>query len=530
MTSPSSAPKSQVRRGLPLFGFILLAAAALIPNLTSSLPDRDSGVFLYMGERILQGETPYLDVWDHKGPLIYFINALGVRLQPGGESGIWLLEAVALCATGVALFWGLKAAFGKKAAIVSTALFYGGLVLVLRPGNFTEEYALVFVACALLVLAKTTGAEGTSAAEPGGGNRGVGRWGAFVVGLTVGATLLLRPNLAGTPVVVAVLLTASSATQRGLRTGLVTAGWFALGSLVVIGPTLAFFYLRGGMAAAWDAYIVYNLLYFRSGGSSVSALLEGITALAPGGLPFLGSLGWFLALGGLARPNLRRPAIVVGILALPLEFVLVALAGRGLTHYYIAWLPILAWLCAVLLDRLGRWKLVGRSGTWAVAALAGLGILLPTWVVLRSARQVLVQGPRDATRLTVELSPYPEEILLMWGAEASYNYFSGRPSPSRFVYQYPLYACGYAMPEMVDRLAADIARAQPLIVDTSPTNRRVPPLDPTVRADVLELQEECSLSDEMLSLMDSIWNTYREAGRLPSTGWIVYERRSSDPG
>ena len=36
----------------------------------------DSCVFKQMGLAILSGKTPYLDLFDHKGPVIYFINAL----------------------------------------------------------------------------------------------------------------------------------------------------------------------------------------------------------------------------------------------------------------------------------------------------------------------------------------------------------------------------------------------------------------------------------------------------------------------
>lgn len=538
MTSTSPSPKPVLRRGLVLLVFALLALAALIPNLTSSLPDRDSGVFLYLGGRILQGETPYLDVWDHKGPLIYFINALGVALHPGGEAGIWFLEAVVFFVTGMALYRGLSTAFGKGPAIASTALFFGGLVLVLRPGNFTEEFALVFVACALLVLARTSSsAEGApSSSKIAGEDRGVGRWGALAIGLTVGATLLLRPNLAGTPIVVAAYLAGREFARRGLRGGLAAIRWIGLGATAIVVPMLVFFGARGGLAAAWDAYIRFNLLYLRGGGSSLAGtLVEGLTTLIPAGLPMLAVLGWLLSLIGLLLPrrSWRSPALVVGLVALPVELLLVGVAGRGLTHYYIAWLPILAWLSAAFFDRLSGGKVGfvgGRSVTAAIGLLTAIGLAYPTWVVLRSTLQVVEQGPRDATRWTVELSPYPEEILLMWGAEASYNYFSARPSPSRFVYQYPLYTCGYATPEMVESLAADIKEDRPLIVDTSPTNRRVPPLDPSARAGIPELEEECALSPEMASLMDGIWATYREVGRLPSTGWIVYRHQGSGPG
>ena len=40
-------------------------------------PGGDS-IFMYVAQGILEGEVPYLDRWDHKGPLLYLINAVGL--------------------------------------------------------------------------------------------------------------------------------------------------------------------------------------------------------------------------------------------------------------------------------------------------------------------------------------------------------------------------------------------------------------------------------------------------------------------
>src|SRR5512139_1241248 len=69
---------------------------ALFPNNPGNvtLPSRDSGVFLYVAWRFLSGDIPYRDVWDHKPPLIYFVDALGLTLTPDSLWGVWLLESV----------------------------------------------------------------------------------------------------------------------------------------------------------------------------------------------------------------------------------------------------------------------------------------------------------------------------------------------------------------------------------------------------------------------------------------------------
>ncbi len=83
----------------------LLVAVVLVQYAPAcaKVPGRDAGVFLYIGDRILNGGIPYLDVWDHKPPVIYFINAFGLLVGGGSVWGVWLLEFVALYSA--ALVW-----------------------------------------------------------------------------------------------------------------------------------------------------------------------------------------------------------------------------------------------------------------------------------------------------------------------------------------------------------------------------------------------------------------------------------------
>ena len=90
----------------------LLVAGVLIPNapMCQGIPGRDSGVFLYMGWQILRGRIPYRDVWDHKPPAIYYIDALGLFVGKGSRWGVWILEYLSLCVAMVLGFgsWWLR--------------------------------------------------------------------------------------------------------------------------------------------------------------------------------------------------------------------------------------------------------------------------------------------------------------------------------------------------------------------------------------------------------------------------------------
>ncbi len=118
--------------------------AVLLPASPMNMPyvNRDSGVFLYIGSRLLQGAVPYRDIWDHKPPLIYFLNALGLAFSGGSRWGVWALELGFLFAACFLSLWLIRKAFGPLPAIFSLFLWLVGLTFVLQGGNLTSEYAL----------------------------------------------------------------------------------------------------------------------------------------------------------------------------------------------------------------------------------------------------------------------------------------------------------------------------------------------------------------------------------------------------
>ena len=61
----------------------------------------------------------------------------------------------------------------------------------------------------------------------------------------------------------------------------------------------------------------------------------------------------------------------------------------------------------------------------------------------------------------------PDDSILLWGAETMVNFFSQRKSPTRYVYQLPLYTTGYTSEERILEFLDDIIENQPrLIIDT----------------------------------------------------------------
>ncbi len=65
----------------------------------------DANVYFTMGKGLINGSVPYKDLFDHKGPFLYFIYAIGYLLNNSSFFGVFILQVIAMYIT---LIFGFK--------------------------------------------------------------------------------------------------------------------------------------------------------------------------------------------------------------------------------------------------------------------------------------------------------------------------------------------------------------------------------------------------------------------------------------
>lgn len=423
---------------------------------------RDSGVFLYVGWRILKGELPYRDVWDHKPPVIFYLDALGLGLTGGSRWGVWLVEFVALL---IAAFVGYKIVrkfFGVFPAVLGTFLWLLTLVFVIHGGNLTTEYTLPLQFVALWL------AQGAFRDTP----FSLWRW--FAIGFLGGIAFFTKQTAVGVWVAMALFLIVWRGKHHQVKRLLTESLFFLGGFVAVVAFWVAFFALQGSVGAFWSAAFEYNFVYASvSLSRRLHALLKGPAPLAAVGLLPLAEIGY--GIGGLLLIYQREmvrdalPLIGIGLLDFPIEFVLASLSGRTYDHYYMVTLPVL-----YLFASLTFWVLLvflGKISTLVpplfVLSVGGMFLISSLHLYRGYARWFDYVNQQRPVVETIKLKTSPGDKILLWGAETTINFFTQRVSPSRFVYQYPLYTKGHVTEEMVVEFLDDLIRHPPrLIIDT----------------------------------------------------------------
>jgi 4-amino-4-deoxy-L-arabinose transferase-like glycosyltransferase len=485
---------------------ILIVVSALVVLLPISpfvlpLAGRDSGVFMYIGWRILHGEVPYLHLWDHKPPVIFYLNALGLGLSGDSPWGVWSIELAALVlATGLG-FRLVKRVFGVQAAVASLGLWLATLILVVEGGNRVTEYTLPLQFACLWLAAGLD--------ETRHGARRI-----FAIGLLCALIFWTKQNAAGIGIAIALYLIISRLAARqwgrlGRDLAALAAG-FALLSTVVV----AYFAARGALFHLWDAAFVYNLIYAVHGPSGLLENLGSATRpLFLTGLLPLALIGYGVTVWGwLSRAaffQAHRALLSVGLIGLPIELLLFNLSGRSYAHYAMALLPLLA-----LFAGLAVWAITERLAKAKVHDTALWGAALVVLLVLAGARHYAARDQiatfRTGAQVSsiVEQATIPGDTVLLWGAETRINFFSRRASPSRFSYQFPLYHPAYTDERLILEFLDAILDQRPrVIVDTG--NPATPIFDFPITTPAIERK------------IEAIQAIYRVAGDLG--GGTLYE-------
>ncbi|MEK6208730.1 MAG: hypothetical protein AABM32_13965 [Chloroflexota bacterium] len=486
----------------------LAVLAVAVPNLpTRRVPSEDAGVFFYVANTLLAGGVPYRDVWDHKPPAVYVIDAIG--LAAGGPMGVWVLQLAALAIAAVLSYRVMASAFAPTAALAGTlAWILAAPRLFLEDGtqtSFVELYALPLQFAAFGLYSVSTA-----------------RRSAFS-GVLLGLAGLLKPTLVGTWVAIVLRELwrfARGDDRRGAVGRLMLLG---LGATVVLVIAVAAFALARGLPWAVDQAVRYNLLYsaFATPSARLDAVLDGARLTLPSGLFAAGVLGWALALAD-RRP---RPVLVSLVLvALPVEIVL-ATSGRAYHYYFLAWLPSLGVLAGYLASRALSFR--PRFGTIVVAGALVAMSVRPTMLVARLA----VLGDDGASRgaaAYVREHSAAGDLVLVWGSRTEINVLAERRSPTSYVYQYaPLATRGYSTPERFAAFLEDLERTRPLlIVDASKDSVVTPPLDRAGFASWTSPEPQYMWPDGASRIVDFVEANYEKVTTLPQTGWPVWRLRS----
>lgn len=249
--------------GAALFILSALAGALLFSPSTSPLYSDwgyDSAMFQTIGKYWAQGHLPYVELFDHKGPIIFFINAVGYAM--GGRGGIFAIQVLCFAVSEYFAFRMLQSRLGRRWSMAFALALPLVLSAVWNEGNTTEEYILPLLFASYYQLLCWSEAAKRGEYEHKSGA-------ALLYGLSFAFALLTRvTNAIG--ICVAVAFVAVTLMVKGHWKNLwKNAAFFILGAALLLVPFCLYFYCHGALYEMWYGTLIYNFSY---AGSHMDAL------------------------------------------------------------------------------------------------------------------------------------------------------------------------------------------------------------------------------------------------------------------
>lgn len=407
--------------GLFVLTFIFMCQSPLNILLLNGNSGTDSSVFRTIGLQMKKGLMPYKDSFDHKGPLIYIYNYLGVLIRQ--DRGIWIIEFISAFVTFYFMYRIAVLKCGKIQAFSVLAICIAPLYAYFEGGNLTEEYAMPFIAMTIYIFmdyflyGKITKTR------------------LIFCGVGFGAVCMLRINMIAVWIVFCCGVLLQDIIVGQMREIFRYLLWFLVGSGIIIFPICFWLLINGAFMDFVDDYFVFNIMY------TDVTLLDKYISLSS----FISNTYVLIAI--IVTCCMRSEKRLFRMAYLTYEIVgllLVCVSGRTYAHYGMVFVPMLVYPFSTLLSKQFVKK---KPWIYAIVICFSVELVIPTWIggVNRVAEYGLSENKTRARTDTVgkvcdyvKRSSDRDDKIIVWGNWNIIYVLSQRLPASKYSYQSPI--------------------------------------------------------------------------------------------
>ncbi len=137
-----------------IISFILLTICSMTSFLYPIHNRVDQNCFMTVGRGIVNGQVPYRDLFEHKGPYVYFMHAAAVLISPASFIGVFFIQFAFLIVFMVYIKKIASLFVSEKVSYYIT-LFTTALILTTNcylRGDNTEEYGFTLITVSIYYL------------------------------------------------------------------------------------------------------------------------------------------------------------------------------------------------------------------------------------------------------------------------------------------------------------------------------------------------------------------------------------------
>jgi len=243
--------------------FLLLFCSHMSPVYFSN-EWADVSVYHNIGKAIFNGRTLYTEIFDHKGPLIFFIYGLGYLISGDSFFGMFLIEIASWFAMVCAIYYLSRLYLGKAGSCFVAIVLPIFLIKLMKAGGSAEEFILVFECISLYFFVKYFKDKDALIHKP-----------AIMLlhGVLCSMVLFIKINLIIFWFFPLAGIFINLVLHKEFRNALINLASFLGGVLIIALPICLYLYLNDALQEAYNIYIDLNRKYAQLQGFSETMTL-----------------------------------------------------------------------------------------------------------------------------------------------------------------------------------------------------------------------------------------------------------------
>lgn len=405
--------------------FIILTDSPLCPWVQKE-PATDSSVFQAIAMMMRKGYIPYRGTFDHKGPLTYIINYVGMFISP--NYGIWCIEFVSLAITVWVMY--------KISCLLCTRLQACIVVLVslfplydyFQDGNLVEEYAMPLIAISAFIFLDYLLNEIITPAR------------LILCGFCMGGVLMLRPNMISLWIVFCLAIFFNKLYRKQFAELFHFILFFLVGTAIATVPFLIWLGVNHALGDFWNVYIGFNFLYSNNDDMNFSTKWETLCLFA-NNIVFLFAL--VSSLFFCYSNKEKRLLYAAYSFYLVVTLFLLSMSGRYYLHYAMILVPAFAFPIASAFQYCNHTE---KTGSFLLGAFLLCSVGVSPWIAQISKLPAIYSTRHDnhIVGMTAEIcdviaaNTSPDDAISVYGNWDFLYIRTNRRHATKYSYQSPL--------------------------------------------------------------------------------------------
>lgn len=256
---------NQIKYYLAIFisMFIFLAFFSMSSPLFYTNTWVDSNSYKTVANGILNGLVPYKDLFEQKGPVLYFIHVIANVITKHSFFGVYIMEVIAISVSLVFVFKSNKLFLADKPAFILSYLILPFLILepYFSKGDSAEEF--MFPAIFFLfyfAIKNLCSPEKTKIYE------------FFAVGMSFGYVFWIKYSLIGSWVGLFGVFLFFLLKEKNYAKVIIGVTWSAIGFVIFTLPILIYFFFNDALQSLIDVYFQFNMNSYPSEGKQIGMI------------------------------------------------------------------------------------------------------------------------------------------------------------------------------------------------------------------------------------------------------------------